>query len=88
MVNANWSVAAEVQLKYIAIAVVPPPGAELSVPATVQMVEELWMLHAYHGEEVLIAQVAPEVIFLGEMGDTLRLEETVVEYREAHGLQI
>lgn len=67
---------------------VPPPGAELSVPATVEKVEELWMLHAYHAEEILIAKMAPEVIFLSEMGDTFRLEETVVEHGAAHGVQI
>lgn len=78
MVNVHGSIAAEVQLKNIAIAVVPPPGAQLSVPATIKMVEELWMLHAYHGEEVLIAQMATEAIFLSEMGDTFRLKEAVV----------
>lgn len=88
VVNVNGSVAVEVQLENIAVAVVSPPGAQLSVPAAVKMVEELWMLHAYHGEEVLIAQVAPEMIFLGEVGDTFRLEQAVVEGRAAHGLEI
>lgn len=88
MVNVHWSITAEIQLKYVSIAVVPPPGAELSVPAAVEMVEELWMLHAYHAEEVLIAKVAPEMIFLSEMGDTFGLEETIVEHGAAHGVQI
>lgn len=88
MVNVHRSIAAEVQMKYISIAVVPPPGAQLAVPATVKVVEELWMLHADHGEEVLIAQVAPEVIFFSEMGDMFRLKEAVVERRATHCLQI
>lgn len=75
-------------MKYVAIAVVPPPGAQLSVPATVKVVEEFWMLHAYQGEKVLIAQVAPEVIFLCETGDMFRLKEAVVERGVPHGLQI
>lgn len=79
MVNVHWSVAEEVQMKHIAVAVVPPPGTQLPVPAAVKMVEELGMLHTYQGEEVLIAQVALEVIFLSETYDMLGLDEAVVE---------
>lgn len=88
MVNVHGAFAAEVQLKNVAVAVVPPPGAQLSVPAAVEVVEELRMLHAYHGEEVLVTQVAAEVIFLGEVGNAFRLKQAVVERRAPHGLQI
>lgn len=84
----HGSVASEVQLKNVAVAVVPPPSTQLSVPATIKMIEELWMLHAYHGEEVLVAQVAPKVILVGEVSDAFRVEEAVVEGRAAHGVQI
>lgn len=88
VVNVHGSITTEVQLKNIAVAMVPPPGAQLSVPGTVKVAEELRMLHAYHGKEVLITQVTPEVIFLGEVGNMFRLKQAVVECRAAHGVQI
>ena len=62
MVDVNGSIAAIVQLKHVSITVVPPPGAQLAVPATCQGTKQFRMLHADHCEEVLITKVASEAI--------------------------
>lgn len=54
MVDPDVTLTLEVGLKDITIAMVPPPGAKLPVPGAVQHMEELGMLHADHGEEVLV----------------------------------
>lgn len=64
VVDVNGSVAVIIQLEHISVPVVPPPGAQLPVPATGQGVKQLRMLHANHGEEVLVAQVASKAILV------------------------
>lgn len=79
MVDVDGSITAIIELKYLSISVVPPPGAQLSVPATGQGMKQFRMLHANHGEEVLVAQVAPEAILVCQFGYIARFQQLVVE---------
>lgn len=88
VVDIDRSIAVVVQLEYVSVSVVPPPGAQLSVPATSQGIKEFWVLHADHGEEVLVAQVAPEAILIGQFGHTVRFQQLVVERRSSHAGQV
>lgn len=88
VVDPDVALTPEVGLEDITVAVVPPPGAKLPVPGTVQHVEELGMLHANHGEEVLVPKVAPEVVLVGELLHLRRLQQAAVEGGLAHGLQV
>lgn len=64
MVNIDGSTTVIIQLKHVSVSVVPPPGAQLPVPATSQRIKKFRMLHADHGEEVLVTQVAPKAILV------------------------
>lgn len=88
MVDADVALAPEVGLEDGTVAVVPPPGAKLAVPGTVQHVEELGVLHADHGEEVLVPQVASEAVLVGQLLHLRRLQQAAVERGLAHGLQV
>lgn len=88
MVDIDRPIAAIVQLKHVSISVVPPPGAQLSIPATSQRVKEFGMLHADHGEEILVPQVAPEAILVGQFGHMVRFQQLVVERRRSHACQV
>lgn len=88
VVDVDGPVAAVVQLEHGAVAVLPPPGAQLPVPAASQRMEEFRVLHADHGEEVLVPQVAPEPILLGQLGHAVGLQELVVEGRGSHGGEV
>lgn len=88
MVDLDVALTAKVCLEDIAVAMVPPPGAQLPVPGAVQHVEEFGVLHANHGEEVLVPQVAPEVVLVCELLYPCRLQQVAVERRLAHGLQV
>lgn len=65
VVDVNGSFAAIVQLKHVSVSMVSPPGAQLAVPATSQRIKQFRMLHANHGEEVLVPEVAPEAVLVG-----------------------
>lgn len=88
VVDPDVALTPEVGLENISVAVVPPPGAKLPVPGTVQHVEELGMFHANHGEEVLVPEVATEVVLVSQLLHLRRLEEAAVERGLAHGLQV
>lgn len=64
MVDIDTSNTAIIHLKHVSVSVVPPPGAQLTVPPTGQRIKQFRMLHADHGEEVLVPQVAPEAILV------------------------
>lgn len=64
MIDIDRSIAAIIQLKYVSVSVIPPPGAQLPVPATRQGVKQFRMLHSDHGKEVLITQVASKAILV------------------------
>lgn len=88
VVDLDVALAPEVSLKDVTVAVVPPPGAELPVPGAVQHVEELGVLHADHGEEVLVPQVAAEAVLVGQLPHLPRLQQAAVQGGLAHGLQV
>lgn len=88
MVDLDVALTVKVCLEDIAVAMVPPPGAQLPVPSAVQHVEKLGVLHANHGEEVLVPEVAPEVVLVCKLLYPCRLQETAIEWRLAHGLQV
>lgn len=88
MVDLDVALTAEVCLEDIAVAMVPPPGAQLPVPGAVQHMEEFRVLHANHGEEVLVPQVAPEVVLVSKLLYPRRFQQMAVERRLAHGLQV
>lgn len=78
MVDVHRPIAVIVQLEDVAIPMFPPPSAKLSVPATGKWVKQYPVLHPDHGEEILIAQMPPEVVFLCEPGHPLGLQKLVV----------
>lgn len=88
MVDLDMALTVKVCLEDIAVAMVPPPGAQLPVPGAVQHMEELGVLHADHGEEVLVPKVAPEVVLVCKLLYPCRLQQMAVEWRLAHGLQV
>lgn len=88
VVDPDVALTPEVGLEDVTIAMVPPPGAKLPVPGTVQHVEELGMLHANHGEEVLVPEVASEVVLVSQLLHLRRLQQVAVERGLAHGLQV
>lgn len=88
VVDPDVALATEVGLEDVTVAVVPPPGAELPVPGAVQHMEELGVLHADHGEEVLVPEMASEVVLVGQLLHLCRLQQAAVEGRLAHGFQV
>lgn len=79
MVNIDWSIAAIIKLKHVSISMVPPPSAQLSVPATGQGIKQFRVLHADHGKEVLVTKVAPEAILVCQFGNIAGLQQLVVK---------
>ena len=57
-----WTI--EVQVKHILVAVSPPPVTQLPVPATGEKVKELWVVKGNQSVQVLISQVALEIVVL------------------------
>lgn len=88
MVDLDVALTAKVCLEDIAVAMVPPPGAQLPVPGAVQHMEEFRVLHANHGEEVLVSQVATEVVLVSKLLHPRGLQQMAIEWRLAHGLQV
>lgn len=88
MVYIDRSLAAVVQLKHMSVPVVPPPGAQLPVPAAGQWVKQFRVLHADHGKEVLVAEVASKAVLVGQLGYIVGLQKPVVESRGPHGSQV
>lgn len=88
MVDLDVALTVKVCREDVAVAMVPPPGAQLPVPGAVQHVEEFRVLHADHGEEVLVPQVAPEVVLVSKLLHPGRFQQMAVERRLAHGLQV
>lgn len=88
MVDPDVTLTLEVGLKDVTVAMVPPPGAKLPVPGAVQDMEELGMLHADHGEEVLVPKVAAEVVLVSQPLHLRRLQQAAVKRGLAHGLQV
>lgn len=58
-----------VGIKDRAVAVETPPLAELAIPGAVQRVEELRIVEGGQRVEVLVAEVAPEVVLPRQMAD-------------------
>lgn len=88
VVNFDLTIAPKVLVKDVAVAVVLPPRAKLPVPGAVEHVEELWVLHPHHGEEILVPEVALEAVLLGELLHHGGLQQLVVELGAPHGLQV
>lgn len=88
MVDLDMALTPEVSLEDVAVAMVPPPGAKLPVPGAVQHMEELGVLHANHGEEVLVPEMATEVVLVGQLLYLCGLQQAAVEGGLAHGLQV
>lgn len=78
MVDVDRPITLIIELENIPVPVIPPPRAQLSVPAAGQWVKQLPVLHTDHGEEILIAQVTPEVELFGELRHSLGLQKLVV----------
>lgn len=73
MVDLDVALTVEIGLEDIVVAMVPPPGAELPVPGAVQHMEELRVLHADHGEEVLVPEVTVETVLVCKLLHLSRL---------------
>lgn len=88
MVNFDLTIAPKVLIKHIAVSVVLPPRAKLTVPCAVEHVEQFWMLHPHHGEEILVPKVTLEVVLLRELLHHARFQQLVVELGAPHGFQV
>lgn len=88
MVDIDGSSTLIIQLKYVSIAMIPPPGTKLVVPTTGQGIKQLRVLHADHGEEILVTQVAPEAILVCKFSHVARLQQLVVEGRCSHRSEV
>lgn len=88
VVNFDLTVAPKVLIKHIAVPVVLPPRAKLTVPCAVEHVEQFWMLHPHHGEEILVPKVTLEVVLLCELLHHARFQQLVVELGAPHGFQV
>lgn len=80
MVDINRSFTTIIQLKHISVSMVPPPGAQLPVPAAGQRMKQLGMFHADHGEEVLVTEVASEAVQVCQFGHIAGFQQLVVEH--------
>lgn len=78
VVDVHRAIAVIVQLEDVTVPMFPPPSAKLSVPATWKWVKQFPVLHPDHGEEILIAQMPSEVVFLSELGNPPGLQKLVV----------
>lgn len=88
VVNFDLTLALEVLVKHVAVSMVPPPCAKLPVPRAVEHMEELWVLHPYHGEEILVPEVALEVVLLCQLLYHGGLQQLVVELGLPHGFKV
>lgn len=88
MVNSDLPLTLEVLVKHIAVSMVPPPRAKLPVPCAVKHMEELWMLHPHHSEEILVPKVALEMVLLRQLLHHGGLQQLVVEFGLPHGFQV
>lgn len=88
VVDFDLTLALEVLIEHVAVPMVLPPRAKLPVPRAVKHVEELWVLHPHHGEEILVPEVALEVVLLCQLLHHGRLQQLVVELGLPHGLQV
>lgn len=48
MIYLDVAFASVILIKDISITMILPPGAQLSIPATIKDIEEFWMLHPNH----------------------------------------
>jgi len=88
VVNFDLALTLEVLVEHVTVAMVPPPRAKLPVPCAVEHVEELWVLHPHHGEEILVPEVALEVVLLCQLLHHGRLQQLVVKLGLPHGFQV
>lgn len=88
MVDFDLPLTLEVLVKHIAVSMVPPPRAKLSVPRAVKHMEKLWMLHPHHSEEILVPKVALEVVLLRQLLYHGGLQQLVVKLGLPHGFQV
>lgn len=88
VVNFDLTLTLEVLVEHVAVSMVPPPRAKLPVPRAVKHVEELWVLHPHHGEEILVPEVALEVVLLRQLLHHGGLQQLVVELGLPHGFQV
>lgn len=88
MVNFDLTLALEVLVEHITVSMVPPPCAKLPVPRAVKHMEELWVLHPHHGEEILVPEVALEVVLLRQLLHHGGFQQLVVELGLPHGFQV
>ncbi len=77
-----------VGIKDRSVAVEAPPLAELAIPGAVQRVEELRIVEGGQRVEVLVAEVAPEVVLPRQMADKRLIQQRVVEEAGAHLAQV
>ena len=77
-----------VGIKDRSVAVEAPPLAELAIPGAVQRVEELRIVEGGQRVEVLVAEVAPEVVLPLQMADKRLIQQRVVEEAGAHLAQV
>lgn len=88
VVDPDLALAVEVLVEDVAVAVLPPPRAQLPVPRAVKHMEELCVLHPHHGEKVLVPKVPLEVVLLCQLLHHAGLQQLVVELGLPHGFQV
>lgn len=89
MVHSNPPLAVKVRVEYVAVPVILPPHAQLSVERTVQPVDETGKLVTQQRIKVLIAQVAaPKVILLHQSLHLFRLQVLCIEFGRTHPFKV
>lgn len=71
----------EIAIKYLTVAVLLPPCAQLAIPHAVQPIDQSRELESHQRVEVLIAQVTLEGILLHHVLDRLLFDDLLVQSR-------
>ena len=88
VINFHVTLTIEVLIEHTFVAVVLPPGAQLSVPRARQHVKQLFVLHVEQSVEILITQMTFELEFFGQSFEAFGGEQRVVEGGRSHLLQV
>lgn len=88
MIQMNASFALEKRIEYITVAVLLPPRAQLSIPHTVQVIDERRMLVTNQRVVILVAQMSFEFIFIGNVLHLFGSQQIRVQFRFAYTLKI
>lgn len=88
VVQSDLTFAMEKRVKDVAVAVLLPPRAQLSIPHAVQTIDETRMLVAEQRVKVLVAQVTLEVVLAVQSFDVVRPQARLVQLGPPNAVEI